>query len=238
MVYPKYGLGRLLLRGAGGIFVFLMVIGTVFVLFAGSSSLRAMRLEEEGVDVAGVITGLETTQHSCGKKNRNTCTSYWVSYTFTPKGGAVVQGRRSVDAQLYARQFVGQALAVRYVAGAPELHEIERGKDRTDSWIMLTVGCAMWLGVGLFGPGHVRAGRRALYLREHGQMLRTRVSGVRDANIKVNRQARYRIVWDTPRGESWAAKRENLPAVGDEITVFAHPEGLWPPVWEGDVGSR
>ena len=29
-----------------------------------------------------------------------------------------------------------------------------------------------------------------------------------------------------------------LGSLGEEITVFAHPEGIWPAVWEGDVGSR
>ena len=238
MIYPKRGLGGLLLRGKGWVFVLLMVAGTIALAVGGVLSLRALHLETDGVEAVGTITGLEIKKRGCGKKNRSTCTDYWISYQFTPETGLPITDRKAVEQEFYQTRQIGGALPLRYVAGQPEENEIEPGAARNGSWIGVLLGCAMWLAVGVLGGKHVTAMRRAVFLREQGVMRRTQVREVRQTNIKVNKQPLYRIIWDGPPGESWAARQEDLPRLGEDITVYAHPEGVWPAVWEGDVGSR
>jgi hypothetical protein len=238
MDFEKRGFAGLLLREAGLLLAGMMVVGSVMLAVGVASSLKAMHLEESGVDVKGVVTGLHERSYRCGERNRATCHEYRVDYIFQPEGWRAWPASTKVDRAFFQGLQRGDALAVRYVAGNPAEHEIEPGEARSESWLGLIIGGGLWLAVGVAAPWHVQKVRRAVFLRDNGVVRQTRVIAKYETSFKVNNTSLYRIMWDNPRGESWAARAGNLPEVGTEITVFAHPEGKWPSVWQGDVGRR
>jgi hypothetical protein len=237
MDFEKRAFADLLLREAGLLLVGMMLVGSVFLAVGVMSGLKAMHLEERGVDVTGVVTGLHARTYRCGERNRATCHEYKVDYIFKPEGWQAWPATTKVDRVFFDGLKRGDPLPVRYVAGNPAEHEIEPGEARSSSWFGLLVGGGLWIAVGVGGPWHVRMVRRAVFLRDNGVARQAKVIAKFETAYKVNKTRLYRIMWDEPRGESWAARSEKLPEVGEEITVFAHPDGLWPPVWQGDVGG-
>lgn len=236
--YPKYSPWWVMLKGTGWLYAIPMGVGTVVLIAALTLSLSAFRLETQGLDVPGVVTSLTTETRSCGKKNRNTCTDYWVGYRFTTLQDEPRLDKEEVEQDRFNRLKVGDSITVRYVPANPDIAEIEQGAVRFESWVMVLIASAIWVAIAVFGSRHLRDCRRGAWLRDHGTLRRTLVTEVKEANVKINKRPLHRIAWSGPSGEGWARWKSNLPDVGSEIVVFDHPEAKWPSVWEGDVGSR
>ena len=128
-----------------------------------------------------------------------------------------------------------------YVRGSPGVHEVEGGWTLFGGVLLLVFGL-IFGSIGAFGV-YIRAQvvRAGNALRDRGQVRQATVTGSEDANVTVNGQKLWRILWRDDvgtMGKSMAHRSDMLPATGSQITIYADPESRLPPACGRATAAR
>ncbi|MEM8775883.1 MAG: DUF3592 domain-containing protein [Pseudomonadota bacterium] len=231
------GVFRLFLRMGGWIVLGLGLL--VFVLsFASQGELNKAELfDAEGKATIATVTDKFTKTRYRGE-GRST-TDYYLTLEYATREGGQIELKKSVSSRQYRETRAGDELNIWYLPSNPKTIELERGSSRSGSetikWLALVFGVG-WLvllrRVGGWAVAAVRA-------RRYGELQEVEVVEVRETNVRVNKQPRYRLIWRMPTGEegqSLLHKRRDLEGYrsGDRIKVYTGLKYSW---WVGDVGT-
>lgn len=222
----------------GGWVAPLVLLFAAGLLIAGLAT-RAERLELARYGTTGAAeivrkySRLERSGSSHGSHRR-----YYVEYRFTPPGGAVASGRKSVSFAYYDAVNPGDRRAVLYSSRDPAVAELEGPPGRASELAMEAFGGLLAVA-GLAVVAWAR-GRAAglVWMQRNGLPRPAEVIRHDRTGIRVNKRPLWRAVWrqdDGTEGQSAAQRPENLPGIGSRITVMVDPERHRPAVWEGDL---
>jgi len=243
MVFPKRTTFALFWRDGGWMFMVVILVALAFAVFAVSARREAQSLTRDGRDAMGVIT--QKYQRMSGtSSSRSRTTTYYVRYTFKNAAGAQVKDIQDVSDAFYHRVKDGDQLQVRYLPEHPTTSEIEQGRAASASILWEAVALAIFIG-GLIGLiVWLRRARARVMLRDHGVSLQAIVTAhdliKRGKNRKLPPK-HGRALWRDDAdgtGRTLVHLIGDLPAVKQDIVIFADPLKKQRSVWEGDVGSR
>jgi len=240
MSYPKRSWFSLSFGVVGWIFTGFLVVGLILAVPAYLNLRKGWNLAAHGVAVTGHVTTLATSTHSCGKDDMDSCTDYNVGYAFEADG-VMRNAKASVAESFYSQLNEGAVLPVRYAAEDPAVSEIEIGTTMIAA-VVLGLLALVFAGLGGIGLAfRMRKAGRIVRVRDDGTMRTALVTGQERTNVRINDRQQFVLVWKDSagaEGRSRYRRQEDLPPVGEAITVYADPDGLLPPVWEGDSGTR
>lgn len=198
----------------------------------------ANRFEADGRPATAIVQDRYTTQSR--NSDGDSVTKRWLVLEFTTRRGQAISIRRTVSTREFGRALKGEPFDLVYLEGRPDRVELTPGQNRlaarVQQWIALVLG-VVWLGslrvVGGWAVAAVRA-------RRFGARCVALVTDIRRTNIRINKDLRYRLVWqdETGRhGTSLLHRDSELAHLkpGDRIEVY---QGLRRGWWVGDVGHR
>jgi hypothetical protein len=224
----------------GWLYGLLLVAAFGLCGLAVSQCWNAHRLQTHGVAAVARVVRRETSTRRCGtQKHRRTCTDHDLVYSFATASGqqTVV---RSVNRAEFDRTRLGAGRTVRYLTENPQVWEAAPG----GAWSRAAAtGVAGGLLTGIAALGlsrlHMRV-RAMLRVRDMGERRQATVTAHRDTGIRINGAALRVAQWRDEAGgtgETLARFGPFLPAVGQQIAVYADPQGALRSAWEGDVGA-
>lgn len=210
----------------------------VGAMFAG---LNAMRLAGDGVEVTGEVLGKDWRESRDSDGDRTV--SYYVQFRFPMRDGVAVEDEVSVGRGTYNDTTVGDRVPVRYWPEDPMLNEIEPGSTRFLAMMLGLFGVPFTLVGGFFVWRQARFARRAVRLRERGEVLEAEVLEHVATAYRVNNRRQYALKWRDERGNSGQSRPVGAGHLmeyppGSKITVYADPDRPGPGFWEGDAGVR
>ena len=141
---------------------FIMLIGIIMMLVGYRMGSQASMLVTDGMETSAVVIGTSAVQRR-GSSGTTSTTEYSVRYRFS------IGNERYLDRKIVSRSFyesveTGDSVPVRYLLSDPSINEIEPGRARMVSRIVMGIGVLFVLsGVGiLFLPRKVRKPARAI----------------------------------------------------------------------------
>lgn len=235
----------------GLVFGLFLLVGAVFSGVGGFSWQSAQRFQADGVDAMGTVETRWESKRPCKDRNSGitrTCTDFNLGYSYQV-AGQTLHHSATTSYDTYANLTEGARIKLRYLPSDPNNSVTSFGAEVVDASGGLRVMALIFGGLGVvflaIGVGGlvwlIRRAMTAERLRDSGTARGAVVLAQEETNVRVNGQAQRRIRWKDDSGALGASRRqpgENLPAVGDRITVYADPDGHRPAVWEGDCGSR
>jgi hypothetical protein len=226
---------------SGGLYALLAVAAFGLCGLAAGQAWNAHRLQTHGVAAVARVVRRETSTHRCGsQKRRRTCTDHDLVYSF-PSGSGPQTVVRQVDRAEYESTRLGARRTIRHLPENPQVWEDAPGNAWKGAAGMGVVG---GLVAGAAALGLMRLHHRVqdmVKVRDSGVRRQATVTGHRDTGIRVNGAALWVAQWRDETGGSGEALARfglTLPAVGQQINVYADPQGMLPSAWEGDVGAR
>lgn len=225
---------------SGWLYGLLIVAAFCLCGMAVSQSLNAHRLQTQGVSAVARVVRRETSTRSCGTpKHRRTCTDHDLVYSFpTAVGQQTVQ--RDVSRAEYDRTRLGAQRTVRYLPSDPRVWEATPGDVKSGAAGTGVMGTLL-AGAGALGLSRLHRRVQAMVrVRDTGERRQATVTSHRDTGTRINGAALWVAQWRDEAGcsgEALARFGLTLPAVGQQISVYADPQGVLPPAWEGDVGA-
>ncbi len=236
MSFPRRSVLSLTFGVPGVILLVGALTGALFVAVSGPEVQRGWRLQVEGQDAEGVVTGKQSWEESCGRNDLDTCTRYEIRYRFAQGAGQAL-----VDAATYDGLAEGAAVRLRYVPADPATSELQAGETLIEGGALAGLGLVFALGCGLGLWLRGRKAARMLRLRETGTMRTATVTAREPTSVRINGRRQWVIRWTDSTGatgKSRLRRMEDLPEAGAALVVYADPDGVLPAVWEGDVGTR
>lgn len=235
--YRKRGWFSLALGRFGWVFASLLCVGVLAFISELQTVRSGWLLNHRPVEVTGRVTNWQIEAHQCRKGDRGPCPMTILAYEFlTPEGQVAVD-------TLVGRYFQPEGMAVngsilvRYLAENPDVNEVEFGLTfRSGVW-----GCVAGAFFALMGSSF------GSYVWWANHLIRMRGGGVARKAVVLNGPEQtplqfWVIKWRDEVGETGQSLTRlteyDWPKKGEEITIYADPQGKLPAVWEGDCGSR
>lgn len=229
---------RLFLKMGGWFVVVAGVSILLFTLFSHLSLQTARQFEREGLHTQAIVTKKYDTENRDADGDRTM--TYWLTLEYVTESGEEITLNRSVRLSTYRSAQIGAPLDLLYLRSAPTTTEVTPGSNlstsRVAQGIALVMGlvwlAALWI-VGGWAVSAVRA-------RRYGARETASVTQVRKTNVKINRGARYRLVWTDAQGREGTSllhQHANLAGfqAGDQIDIYQGVKHAW---WVGDIGER
>jgi hypothetical protein len=232
--------GVMVMSTSGWLYGLLVVAAFSLCGLAVSQSWNAQRLQTQGVTAVARVVRRETSTHRCGtQKHRRTCTDHDLVYSFpTALGQQTVT--RDVSRAEYDRTRLGAQRTLRYLPSNPWVWEDAPGDARNGA-VATGVAGAVLAGAGALGLSRLHRRVQAMVrVRDTGELRQATVTNHRDTGTRINGAALWVVQWRDEAGDSGEALARfglTLPAVGQQISVYADPKGVLPSAWEGDVGA-
>jgi hypothetical protein len=240
MSYPKRGAISLAFSVTGWVFAIFLAVGLALAVPGVIFGQKALALQLRGVETTGQVVGLWQGSHGCGEDNRDTCADFNLRYRFEADGRGYEHSGRVSD-EVYFGLEVGGPVRVLYLAGDPAVSAVDIGETVLLGGVFLGLALVFGLIGGIGLAYQLRAGARLVWMRDNGTARVAEVTGQEATGLRVNQQVMWVMRWRDSAGAEGRSRAQapgRLPAVGAKITVYADPEGVLPPVWEGDSGTR
>lgn len=203
----------------------------IFAALAVIGGRTADHLSQAGVDATATVTDKRTSSDGEGG------TTYSIRYSFAVNG-ETFEDRQVVSRLFYRGVEDGDRIPVRYWRDDPSTSEVEKGEAAAVGLIG-QIGTAVATLIALvFGRIAWKRASHATWMARHGFPRQVSIADHQALSVSVNDVMQWKATWveaDGRTGETRMAPREKLPGVGSRITIYVHPQGKGPSLWEGDL---
>lgn len=231
---PSYW--QLFWKHGGVLPIILAVMTVIFTAISQSGLQTAARMEAEGEETLGRVTGREI---EVTRRDGSTERKYYVSMAYVVDGEAFT-ARKKVSNRIYQARPEGSEHKVRYLRSAPKVVEFDIGSYAKQGSVLKWVSLALGLGTLAAGWFMGRSAVAMVRARRFGPEDRAKVVEVRKKKTKNSRG--YVLIWRDSQGQEGQSLKSGSEArysdypPGTEITLFRDARGRgW---WIGDVGPR